>query len=207
MAIQRLAIFFLRSMVIGSIVAVLILLLVPELRHGSGIDIRNLFNAEPTPKRASYYDAISRSAPSVVNIYSVSIESNGFLSNSSRERTNLGSGVIMTNDGYILTCHHVINGAASIFIATPSGIWGWQNRSAMRRNLVCLQMGKRGSDLHSGQLSLLQRARDSSLTSPAAMSSIITEASASGAAKSISLIARNIMIDTKAARLFPSTKG
>lgn len=117
MAIQRLAIFFLRSMVIGGIVAVLILLLVPELRHGSGIDIRNLFNAEPTPKRTSYYDAISRSAPSVVNIYSVSIESNGFLSNSSRERTNLGSGVIMTNDGYILTCHHVINGAASIFIA------------------------------------------------------------------------------------------
>lgn len=115
---QRILWFFFRSIVIGAIVASLILLLVPELRHGSGIDFKRLFQSEPVSNRLSYHDAISRSAPSVVNIYSVSIEaSNQLFSNSSRERTNLGSGVIMTQDGYILTCHHVINNASSIYVA------------------------------------------------------------------------------------------
>lgn len=114
---QRILWFFFRSIVIGAIVASLILLLVPELRQGSGIDLKRLFESEPVSNRQSYYDAISRSAPSVVNIYSVSIESNSLFSNTSRERTNLGSGVIMTEDGYILTCHHVINNASSIYVA------------------------------------------------------------------------------------------
>lgn len=114
---QRILWFFFRSIVIGAIVASLILLLVPELRQGSGIDFKRLFESEPVSNRQSYYDAISRSAPSVVNIYSVSIESNSLFSNTSRERTNLGSGVIMTEDGYILTCHHVINNASSIYVA------------------------------------------------------------------------------------------
>jgi serine protease DegS len=117
MAAQRIVLFFVRSIIIGGIVALLILLLVPELRHGSGLDIRHLFNQTSPPKRLSYHEAISRSAPAVVNIYSVSIEANSFLSNTSRERTNLGSGVIMTEDGFILTCHHVIDGAASIYVA------------------------------------------------------------------------------------------
>ncbi len=114
---QRILWFFFRSIVIGAIVASLILLLVPELRQGSGIDFDRIFQSEPVSNRLSHYDAISRSAPSVVNIYSVSIESNGLYSNTSRERTNLGSGVIMTEDGYILTCHHVINNASSIYVA------------------------------------------------------------------------------------------
>ena len=115
---QRILWFFFRSIVIGAIVASLILLLVPELRHGSGIDFKRLFQSEPVSNRLSYHDAISRSAPSVVNIYSVSIEaSKQLFCNSSRERTNLGSGVIMTHDGYILTCHHVINNASSIYVA------------------------------------------------------------------------------------------
>lgn len=114
---QRIMWFFIRSIIIGAIVAAFILLLVPELRHGSGIAFSTWFRSEPVSKRLTYYDAVSRSAPSVVNIYSVSIENSRIFGNSSRERTNLGSGVIMTEDGYILTCYHVINNAASIFVA------------------------------------------------------------------------------------------
>jgi serine protease DegS len=114
---QRILWFFFRSIIIGAIVASLILLLVPELRHGSGVAFSSLFKNEPVSNRLSHYDAVSRSAPSVVNIYSVSIENNNLFSSTSRERTNLGSGVIMSEDGYILTCYHVINNAASIFVA------------------------------------------------------------------------------------------
>lgn len=116
MAGYRILWFFIRSIIIGSIVAGLILILVPDLRVGTNLTWQNLFAKEPQRTRLSYFDAIANSAPSVVNIYSISVDNNVF-SGATRERTNLGSGVIMTESGYLLTCYHVIRDAASIFVA------------------------------------------------------------------------------------------
>ncbi|MCW8090438.1 trypsin-like peptidase domain-containing protein [Alteromonas sp. ASW11-130] len=107
---------------LGLIVAVLILLLVPDLRKGSGFS-ENLFAESPlAPVRDSHFSSLSQAAPAVVNIYSVSIENDtGLFRNQPRERTSLGSGVIMTENGYLLTCHHVVKNADSIFVAVQDG--------------------------------------------------------------------------------------
>lgn len=109
--------FIARSVFLGLIVAGLLLLLLPDLRNGSSSN--NWFsNDSASANRESYYHALSRSAPAVVNIYSVSIENDsGLFRSQPRERASLGSGVIMTDSGYILTCHHVVQDADSIYIA------------------------------------------------------------------------------------------
>lgn len=102
----------------GVVVAGMLLLFFPEFRQGTGLNI-NWFDRTPsiTP-RVSYYDALAISAPAVVNIYSVSLDnSNRLFRSRPIERTNLGSGVIMKEDGYLLTCYHVIKNADSIYVA------------------------------------------------------------------------------------------
>jgi Do/DeqQ family serine protease len=87
----------------------------------------------------SYADAVSLSAPSVVTIYTsktVTEKSHPLLDDpifgqifsdqlQRRERshseTNLGSGVIIGSEGYILTNQHVIDGADEILIALADG--------------------------------------------------------------------------------------
>lgn len=114
--------FLIKSIFLGAIVALLLLLFLPDLRQGTGFT-QGLFN-EPSvsASRESYFAPLSRSAPAVVNIYSVSIENDtGLFRNQPRERASLGSGVIMTENGYILTCHHVVENADSIFVAVQDG--------------------------------------------------------------------------------------
>jgi Do/DeqQ family serine protease len=87
----------------------------------------------------SYADAVKLSTPSVVSIYTSKkiqqkihplLDDPVFdqlfgdqLKNLKRDRTetNLGSGVIITRSGYILTNQHVIDGADEILIALPDG--------------------------------------------------------------------------------------
>ena len=107
---------------LGVVVAALMLVLVPTLREGNGFTLDWLTKPISTSQRKSYHDAISRSAPAVVNIYSVSIENDvGIYRSRPRERTSLGSGVIMTESGYILTCNHVVQNADSIVVAVQDG--------------------------------------------------------------------------------------
>ena len=95
--------------------------------------------AEGATARASYADAVYLSAPSVVTIYTtktVTDKSHPLLEDplfgkifgdqlKRRERThsetNLGSGVIIGNDGYILTNQHVIDGADEILLSLAEG--------------------------------------------------------------------------------------
>ena len=110
--------FIARSIFIGLIVAGLLLLLLPDLRTQNTLSSGWFSSSSPSQNRESFFDAISRSAPAVVNIYSVSIEQdNGLFRRQPRERASLGSGVIMTDNGYIMTCFHVVSGADSIFVA------------------------------------------------------------------------------------------
>ena len=115
--------FIVRSTVLGLVVAAMVLLLVPDLRIGAGLQGDWFSNREEQPSRLTYYEALSVAAPAVVNIYSAGIEySNRPFSRSvPQERTNLGSGVIMNDNGYILTCYHVVENADTIFISVPDG--------------------------------------------------------------------------------------
>ncbi|REC96535.1 trypsin-like peptidase domain-containing protein [Kushneria indalinina] len=89
------------------------------------------------PGTASYSDAVQKAAPAVVNVYSSRLVerdhhplmSDPFFeqffgnSRSGRRRmlSSLGSGVIVSDEGYILTNNHVISGADEVQIALRDG--------------------------------------------------------------------------------------
>ncbi|MDP8098275.1 outer membrane-stress sensor serine endopeptidase DegS [Pasteurella atlantica] len=66
----------------------------------------------------SYHNAVKIAAPAVVNVYNQSFDlASG---NNGLQISNLGSGVIMTASGYILTNKHVVEDADQILVALQS---------------------------------------------------------------------------------------
>jgi serine protease DegS len=112
--------FLLKSTLIGMIISSVILLLVPDLRQGSGLPL-TFFTEQESSKKLSFNPAVNAAGPAVVNIYSQSIERSGYNRRQPIERTSLGSGVIMTSNGYILTCYHVIANAKLILVGLQDG--------------------------------------------------------------------------------------
>ena len=104
---------------------------------GSGLPTAEYSESGTAP--FSYADAVSLSAPSVVTIYTTKIvteKSHPLLDDPvfgqffgdqlqrrqrSHSETNLGSGVIIGAEGFILTNQHVIDGADEILISLPDG--------------------------------------------------------------------------------------
>ncbi len=87
----------------------------------------------------SYAEAVNRAAPAVVSIYTrtlspqdVTPEMQRLLGNRQlfRMRADMGSGVLVSDDGYILTNHHVVSGVSNVSIAL------WDGRSIPNARLV-----------------------------------------------------------------------
>lgn len=97
-----------QSTVIGLLTAALILVILPFINQGQSFFQREVF---------SFKEAVRIASPSVVNVYSQSFTS----LSGQPEVTNLGSGVIMSKDGYILTNKHVIQNADQIVVAMQNG--------------------------------------------------------------------------------------
>lgn len=121
-----LARFMLRSVIAGLALAFVILYLWPNIsaRLSAQEPVVTATPAAPV----SYADAVDRTAPSVVSIYTRTVELQAvsprlqkILGSSyiARSRADMGSGVLVSEDGYILTNYHVISQAQNIRV----GLW------------------------------------------------------------------------------------
>jgi serine protease DegS len=109
---------------------------IPALVGGAvGLAVMLLSPAGGTPATPGYAAAVKRAAPGVVNIYSTKVVAPRICQlprfrewcdrfsgdGSSHMQSSLGSGVIVRDDGYILTNNHVIAGADEILVAFSDG--------------------------------------------------------------------------------------
>ncbi|WP_323845087.1 S1C family serine protease [Microbulbifer magnicolonia] len=116
---------------IGLAMAATLLLLFPQLRGGAPAPATDEWQGP-----VSYASAVRRAAPAVVNIYTRTPLANHPNSNNplfrmllermnplerQRLESNVGSGVVVGDDGYILTNHHVVNGVDEILVKLADG--------------------------------------------------------------------------------------
>ncbi len=118
--------FLLRSTVAGLALAFVVLFLWPSVSERLGGSPASSTNMPAGP--VSYADAVDRAAPSVVSIYTKTV---GFQQIPPRlqrlygysyipvSRQDMGSGVLVSEDGYILTNNHVISQVQNISV----GLW------------------------------------------------------------------------------------
>lgn len=119
----------------------ILMLLRPELfvRSGPVVEIQQSQNGPSGSGPASYADAVALAAPAVVNIHTAKVVTERRIAllddpvfrhffgdrlrvvPRKRLETSLGSGVIVSRDGYVLTNNHVIDGADEIQISLHDG--------------------------------------------------------------------------------------
>lgn len=130
---MSLAGFLVRSVIAGLALAFVILYLWPTItaRLQPVVEPPAALPAAPV----SYADAVDRTAPSVVSIYTRTVElqqvsprMQKILGSSyvARSRQDMGSGVLVSEDGYILTNYHVISQVQNIRV----GLWDGRFASA-----------------------------------------------------------------------------
>lgn len=106
----------LKSVLLGLVVAAIVLWVLPWLQQ-----------VEPpsTPEResglASYASAFQQAAPAVVNIYTTQNNQQRLADPRRSSFMRLGSGVIMSTDGYLLTANHVVDDVDEIQVALQDG--------------------------------------------------------------------------------------
>lgn len=142
MKIRKLLLFILQAVAVGVLAAVLLLIFLPDYIIDKRPVVEFLQDDTKRPINVgsgpvSYAEAVRRASPAVVNIYTTKqVVANpsplfdnptfrrffGDL-NRSRERTqtSLGSGVIMSAQGYVLTNYHVIENADEIEVFLADG--------------------------------------------------------------------------------------
>ena len=128
----------------GILIALLVIREFPELTGRTrGVELNIVDNSTiasqiPAEDPVSYAAAVERAAPAVVNVYTTTIVEtrahplarDPFFRNffnlpseprRKRMESSLGSGVIVSGNGYILTNHHVIAGADDIVVELKDG--------------------------------------------------------------------------------------
>ncbi len=110
--------FLLRSVLLGLATAAVLLLSVPSLRAhlipvGTASNAQNIGSLQ-----ISFNTAVRRASPAVVNIYSRKYTENDRTKLSTQ---GLGSGVIVSDKGYIITNYHVVAQADQIIVALQDG--------------------------------------------------------------------------------------
>lgn len=113
--------YIIQSISYGLFAGVILILFFPSLGLSS-FSLHSLFttqNAQPAP--LSYAKAVSKAGPAVVNIYSSALEPDPLDRRRSTNTTQLGSGVIMKSNGYILTNYHVVQSADLIEVWLQNG--------------------------------------------------------------------------------------
>lgn len=141
--------FFLQAATVGIVAAFLLLFLKPEWFESGApvIEVReapphdtpgNTGTATPPALVTSYADAVERAAPAVVNVYTTKVITRKrhpllddplfryFFGDQvevprKQTQTSLGSGVIVSPQGYVLTNNHVIAGADEIQVLLQDG--------------------------------------------------------------------------------------
>ena len=136
--------FFVRYALIGLLAAAAVMWFAPELLNPAR-PVVNVVQAPPAPINSastgpvSYADAVAHAQPAVVNIHTAKVierERHPLLDDPffsqflgrqfqsvprRRLETSLGSGVIISAQGYVITNHHVIDGADAIRVGLPDG--------------------------------------------------------------------------------------
>ena len=110
--------YILNAVLIGLAVSLLMIIFVPSVTNGA-FSLSYIFNVLTAP--ASYHDAVAKAAPAVVNVYTKSTRVDKNTGSSALQPDSLGSGVIMSSHGYILTNYHVVGGAEEIIVALQDG--------------------------------------------------------------------------------------
>lgn len=113
--------FTLNTIAIALVLCLVLFAAFPEFRQNNLI-WQSLF-AEQTQARKpiSFAKAVARAAPAVVNIYTQGFEIDERFYNSKRAIRTLGSGVIVSSKGFILTAEHVVKNAEQILVALQDG--------------------------------------------------------------------------------------
>jgi len=131
--------FLLRFAVIGLALAFVIVLIRPDFLRPRATSAPAAAPAGPvssttTPPATSYADAVARSAPAVVNIYTARMVTERTMPSQlerlfgemwpryrQRIERSLGSGVIIDNAGHIVTNNHVVPEAATVSVEISDG--------------------------------------------------------------------------------------
>lgn len=142
MKIRKMLLFIIQAVAVGVLAAVLLLIFLPDYIIDKRPVVEFLQDESDRPDNigsgpVSYADAVKRASPSVVNIYTtkqVTTKSSPLLDNPTfrrffgdqtrtrqRTQTSLGSGVIMSAQGYVLTNYHVIENADEIEVLLADG--------------------------------------------------------------------------------------
>lgn len=143
MRISKNLLFVFQFVTIGLGIAIVAMYLYPELVTGPKPIVELTESSQQRDESTqtgmvSYAAAVNKAAPAVVNIYTTKIITervNPFFSDPffkrffgdelsrprQRQETSLGSGVIISTQGYILTNNHVISGAQEIAVAFHDG--------------------------------------------------------------------------------------
>lgn len=134
MHINPTAKFIFQSVLVGLFAAAIILLFRPDIINSG----RGSGNDQLTASATSYNKAVNSAAPAVVNVYASKVlqqQANPLFQDplfqrffgqiqppsATRRDSSLGSGVIMNQDGYILTNAHVIEGKDEIRVTLNDG--------------------------------------------------------------------------------------